>query len=158
LLYKSQQGSLIEFACQGSQCAAEHVRFVEENNGKIFWLREIRRRRVVSRTGIREAVTQAGQCFQEILESFSESDAIFVSFDADSISCAVCPGVSCPSVDGGLTAEEALEIAFLAGKEERVKAFDLSEYNPAVEDFRTGRLLSNVFYYFCLGVALRKEV
>lgn len=158
LLFKSQQGNLIEFASQGSQCAAAHVRYVEENNGKIHWLREIRRKRTCQRSGIRETVTQAGQYFEEILNQLAENDFLFISFDVDSISCAYCPGVSCPSVDGGLTADEAIEIAFLAGNDGRVKVFDLSEYNPAVEDFRTGRLLANMFYYFCLGVKSRVRV
>lgn len=154
-IYKSIQGSLIEFSAQGSQCASAHVKYVEDNNGKIIWMREIRRLRVIERNGIQDSVTQAGQAFEEILKGLKENEKVFVSFDVNSISCAYCPGVSSPSVDGGLTAEEALEIAFLAGKCEKVIIFDLSEYNPAVEDFKTGKLLSNIFYYFCLGCRLR---
>lgn len=154
-IYKSLQGSLIEFASQGSQCASSHVKYVEDNNGRIVWMREIRRLRIIPKTGIQDPVTQAGQAFEEILKGMKDNEKLFVSFDVDSISCAYCPGVSCPSVDGGLTSEEALEIAFLAGKCEKVIIFDLSEYNPAVEDFKSGRLLSNIFYYFCLGCSLR---
>jgi formiminoglutamase len=32
---------------------------------------------------------------------------------------------------------------------------DLSEYNPLVEEWRTGKLVANMFYYFCMGVAAR---
>ena len=32
---------------------------------------------------------------------------------------------------------------------------DVSEYNPAVEEYRTGRLVANMFYYFALGMACR---
>jgi formiminoglutamase len=38
----------------------------------------------------------------------------------------------------------------------QVALFDLSEYNPDIEDYRTGRLVANMFYYFCAGVARRK--
>jgi formiminoglutamase len=38
-----------------------------------------------------------------------------------------------------------------------VALFDLSEFNPDIEDYRTGRLVANMFYHFCAGVALRKS-
>jgi len=34
---------------------------------------------------------------------------------------------------------------------------DLSEYNPEVELWRTGRLVTNMFYFFCLGFAKRQR-
>ena len=153
--YISLGGSFFEFACQGSQCAAAHVKFVEDNQGKLVWMQQIRRRRLQKNRGIREPITHAGQAFAEILEALGERDRVFVSFDVDSISSAACPGVSCPSVDGGLTAEEALEIGFISGARAAVSIVDMSEYNPAVEDYRTGRLLSNIFYYFCMGCSTR---
>ena len=48
--------------------------------------------------------TQAGQLFHEILLSLSQNcQTIFVSFDLDSINSKWMPGVSAPSVVGGLT-------------------------------------------------------
>jgi arginase family enzyme len=41
---------------------------------------------------------------------------IFVSFDVDAINSAYCPGVSAPSVIGGLTEEEAFEIMDISGR------------------------------------------
>jgi len=49
-----------------------------------------------------------------------------VSFDVDSISSMWMPGVSAPSVIGGLTSEEALEIAEIAGLCSKVKLVDFS--------------------------------
>lgn len=40
---------------------------------------------------------------------------IFVSFDVDSINCKWMPGVSAPSVIGGISNEEALEIMEITG-------------------------------------------
>jgi formiminoglutamase len=34
---------------------------------------------------------------------------------------------------------------------------DVSEYNPAVEEWRTGRLVANMFYFFAMGVASRQK-
>jgi formiminoglutamase len=69
----------------------------------------------------------------------------------------------------GLTAQEALDMCFVAGKNPNVKVlsdllistkvrlFDLSEYNPVIEEYRTGKLVGAMFYYFCMGVAVRKQ-
>ena len=65
------------------------------------------------------------------------------------------PGVSCPG-NIGLSAAEALDMCFVAGSNPRVRLFDLSEFNPAVDDYRTGRLVANMWYWFCMGVASRK--
>jgi hypothetical protein len=55
----------------------------------------------------------------------------------------------------GLTAQEAFDICFEAGKNPKVKMFDLSEYNPKIEEYRTGKLVSFMFYYFAMGLSLR---
>lgn len=59
------------------------------------------------------------------------------------------------SVGGGLTGEEATEIAFQAGWSKLVKGIDFTDFNPSNEDFRTGLLLANLVYYFTMGVAAR---
>ncbi len=73
---------------------------------------------------------------------------IFVSFDVDSINCKWMPGVSAPSVIGGISNEEALEIMeitgkfrFDVGKSHKVKLVDFSEFNPAVESLISSRML-----------------
>lgn len=136
----------IEFATQGSQAAKEHVEYVRHRHGHIHWLSEIYMN------------DDALGWFNAALGRVSwDCDAVFVSFDLDSVRMADCPGVSCPSVMG-LRGSEALEIARIAGQNGKVKLFDLSEYNPLIEEERTGRLAASMFYHFCLGVASRKEV
>jgi len=83
-------------------------------------------------------------------------DAVFVSFDLDSVSSQDAPGVSSPA-NVGLSAQEAIDICFASGKSPQVKLFDLSEFNPEVESYRTGRLVTLMFYNFVLGYALRKQ-
>jgi arginase family enzyme len=56
------------------------------------------------------------------------------------------PGVSAPSVVGGLTSAEAMEIAKMAGKEAKVRIVDCSEFNPAVESWLSSHLLGEMFY------------
>jgi len=134
--------NFIEFASQGSQCSREHADYVRAKNGRILWLDEVRR-------------SDSINAFREYLGKLAwRCPAIFVSFDLDAIGGADAPGVSCPGIVG-LSAREALTIAYIAGSHPRVTLFDLSEYNPDVEEYRTGRLAAGIFYYFCLGAASR---
>jgi len=67
-------------------------------------------------------------------------------------------GVTTNCTAGGLTSEEAVEICYLAGYYfQKLVALDISEYNPFVEDWRTGRLISTMFYYFALGLSKRLQ-
>lgn len=132
-----------EFASQGNQCSAEHWQFVlNKPKCKIFSLHYVKHHSA-GVTGL----------FQECLNNLG--DHIFVSFDIDAIASSDCPGVSSPA-NVGLTAQEALDICFLAGHNPKVCLFDLSEFNPMVEDYRTGKLVATMFYYFALGFTHRK--
>ena len=72
-------------------------------------------------------MTQAGQLFEEVLKGLSvEVDYIFVSFDVDAINSKWMPGVSAPSVLGGLSIEEATEIMRIGGRNKKVKLLDCS--------------------------------
>lgn len=66
------------------------------------------------------------------------------------------PGVSAPSVAGGLTDEEAFELMDIAGRQKKVRIVDCSEFNPAVEYQRSAKLLVEMFYAFCMAVASRQ--
>ena len=37
------------------------------------------------------------------------------------------------------------------GRDKRVKSIDITDYNPTVEDYRTGYLFGNMIYYFIVG-------
>lgn len=65
------------------------------------------------------------------------------------------PGVSAPSVIGGITCEEALEIIKRTGISKKVKLVDFSEFNPAVESIISSHMLVELFYHLCQTVAER---
>ncbi len=136
----------IEFAAQGSQVSREHARYVKEKKAQIIWFSEVAR------------IDAAAGAFRGALGRLAwECDSLFVSFDLDSIRASEAPGVSCPGIMG-LRAKEAFEMAFAAGAHPKVHLFDLSEYNPVIEEELTGRLAVGIFYHFCLGVASRRKV
>lgn len=63
-------------------------------------------------------------------------------------------GVSSNCLNGGFKTEEAVKIMYELGKNlDNLVSIDLSEYNPCVEDWRTGRLAVTLFYYFAMGIA-----
>eukprot|EP00005_Dracoamoeba_jomungandri_P013979 CAMPEP_0174274636 /NCGR_PEP_ID=MMETSP0439-20130205/58699_1 /TAXON_ID=0 /ORGANISM="Stereomyxa ramosa, Strain Chinc5" /LENGTH=297 /DNA_ID=CAMNT_0015366531 /DNA_START=143 /DNA_END=1033 /DNA_ORIENTATION=+ len=125
-----------EFAAQGSQCSQQHYSYICSQGGKVSWFRNV--------------VSDAPGEFTKIMNAMPEN--IFVSFDIDSIRGSDAPGVSCPATIG-LSALDAVTICYLSGKNPGVALFDLSEFNPDIEDYRTARLVSNMFYHFALGVA-----
>lgn len=84
-----------------------------------------------------------------------KATSIFVSFDIDSIRASDCPGVSCSSPDG-LSAEEAIVMCKQAGGDGRVRLIDFSEYNPTIEEYRTGRLLAIMVHAFLCGLTQRQ--
>ena len=142
-------GVFTEFACQGMQCSAEHASFVTGHGGKLVWLSEL-----LGTAGAPSATPSVCARFQDVLDS--SPGKVFVSFDIDSIRSSDCPGVSCPATIG-LTADHALGLCYLAGKHPRVAMVDVSEMNPAVEGYRTPRLVAFMLYHFLLGLSQRAK-
>lgn len=71
--------------------------------------------------------TQAGQLMKQLLDELAaDCDKIFFSFDIDSVSANFMPGVSAPSVVGGLTDLEAFELMHAAGSQPKVALVDCS--------------------------------
>lgn len=153
----SRRLQFIEFAAQGNQCSQAHAEFVTLQHGQtIHWLTALRQRIAAEgapQAGARTWEQGMGRQFSATLDSL-QADHLFVSFDLDSVSGADAPGVSCPGTVG-LTAAEALDMCYVAGRCPKVRLFDLSEFNPLIDSYRTGRLVTNMWYWFCMGVASR---
>ncbi len=74
----------------------------------------------------------------------NKSEAIFWGFDIDSVRSADAPGVSA-SYPTGLTAEEILSIAAIAGQDSRSKILEISEVNPKYDiDNKTAKLAAQI--------------
>lgn len=75
-------------------------------------------------------------------------DSIFWGFDMDSVRASDAPGVSA-SYPTGLTAEECLAIAHLAGKNDCSRVFEITELNPNFDiDNRTCKLAAIMTFTF----------
>jgi len=96
-------------------------------------------------------------CYSSSPDAVTPHRAVFVSFDIDAVSASAgAPGVSCPSPIG-LTAQDALDICFVAGRDPHVRLFDLSELCPAAEGYVTPMLAAYMFYHFVMGLAVRQK-
>jgi formiminoglutamase len=77
-----------------------------------------------------------------------KADALFWGMDMDAVRSADAPGVSAPS-PVGLTAEEAIQIATLAGEDKRSRLFEITEVNPLFDiDAHTAKLAALLMWHF----------
>ncbi|WP_441001113.1 formimidoylglutamase [Fodinibius sp. SL11] len=84
-----------------------------------------------------------------------ESDRLMVTFDMDAVDQSQAPGVSAPCANG-LPADLWLTVAYLAGRNEQVTSFDLSEVNPRHDrDNQTAKLAALTIWNFLLGLSQR---
>ncbi|MBA2627011.1 MAG: arginase family protein, partial [Gemmatimonadales bacterium] len=80
-----------------------------------------------------------------------------VSFDLDAVDQAFAPGVSAPATNG-LSAALWLEIAYLAGRDERVMSTDVVELCPPHDrDGQTARLAALTVWHLLRGFAARQS-
>jgi formiminoglutamase len=81
---------------------------------------------------------------------------VYVDLDLDVCDRAVAP--ACPaSLPGGLSAAQAMQAAFLAGRDPRVRAIDITEVDATNDapDERTVRLAALCLLEAAAGLALR---
>jgi len=141
------KGKFVEYAAQRIQCSEAHTQYLESRGHEIVWYDDDIE--LMSMNKFREQ-------FEELLTNLGSE--LFVSFDIDSVRYADCPGVSCPSPIG-LTAEQALKICEISGRNPHTRLMDMSEFNPTFETndvYKTGKLVAFMFWYFCQGVAKRQ--
>lgn len=122
---------------QPHSVAKAHLEFIDENNGSYLF-----------RDGTN--ITSISGLFHG-----HESERLMVTFDMDAVDQAYAPGVSAPCTNG-VQPDLWLTAAYLAGKNEQVTSFDLSEVNPEYDrDGQTARLAALTVWNFLLGLSQR---
>lgn len=146
---------IYHFALQGAQNSKCSFQYAKTNKNNCFWL-EKNIRHFDSSDQIYNSTSQAGKYYEKLLKNLSDTtEHVIVSFDLDSINSCFCPGVSLPSVIGGLNDIEAIDIFYLSGRCKKVISINLIGYNPAVENLKTKKFVAILYYYFCKGVSER---
>lgn len=76
-----------------------------------------------------------------------------VSIDLSVVKSHFAAGVGLPSPAMGFTDTQIIEVANRVGRDPHNRIFALSEYNPAIEKYRTGTLAQLIFSSYLFGVA-----
>lgn len=85
-----------------------------------------------------------------------KSERLMVTFDMDAVDQSQASGVSAPCANG-LPSDLWLTAAYLAGRNEQVTSFDLSEVNPLHDrDNQTAKLGALTIWHFLLGLSQRE--
>jgi len=117
--------------------AQSHLKFIDEHNGRYLFRDETN-------------ITSISGLFHE-----HTSKHLMVTFDIDAVDQSQAPGVSAPCANG-LPADLWLTAAYLAGRNEKVASFDLSEVNPFHDrDHQTTKLAALTIWHFLLGLSQR---
>ncbi len=98
---------------------------------------------------IRNAGCGTQDWFEFFIESHKTVSNIFWGFDVDAVRASDAPGVSAPS-PVGLTAEEFVTLAGLAGSRKETRLIEFTEVNPNFDiDNRTTKLVAIAMHRFC---------
>ena len=117
--------------------AKSHINYIEGNDGSVLFRDETN-------------ITSISGLFHQ-----HESERLMVTFDMDAVDQSQAPGVSAPCANG-LRSDLWLTAAYLAGRNEQVTSFDLSEVNPKYDrDGQTAKLAALTIWNFLLGVSQR---
>ncbi len=123
---------------QPQSVAQSHLHYIKESGGE-YLLRD------------ETNITSISGLFHQ-----HESERLMVTFDMDAVDQSQAPGVSAPCVNG-LPSDLWLTAAYLAGRNEQVTSFDLSEVNPRHDrDNQTAKLAAVTIWNFLLGLSERK--
>lgn len=134
---------LVEYGTQEFVNSREHLAYVRAAKAQVYTLNQIRSR------GNSEQFLDAYRLVGK------ETGNVYVSFDIDSVRSSDAPGASAPTPTG-LTAEEVLECAYLAGSEPKSVMLDICEFNPKYDvDGRTAKLAAMIVANFLAGMANR---
>jgi agmatinase len=103
--------------------------FVDDVGLSVFTQREVRER------GVADVVVDA------IEAAAAETDAVYLTFDIDSVDPSVAPGTGTPEPDG-LSAHQALKIMEIAGTHPDIAAVDLMEVSPEYDPTMSTQILA----------------
>jgi formiminoglutamase len=138
-----QPMNLVEIGIQPFVNAREHYDWLLERGATIFSLQEMKT----------EGIAKILDLAHEI--AASSTDALYMSFDMDSVRSSDAPGVSAPN-PLGLTPEEFFLAAEFAGRRHKTKVVDIAEVNPKYDaDGRTCKLAALTIMHMLLGFANR---
>lgn len=143
LNFKNSRSKLLEIGIQTQCNSRELVEYAQKRKIEILWLHELR---------------QKETSLEKLLAARLKSGISLVSLDIDGVRWSDAPGCSAPQ-NTGFTAEEAINMSFVAGKSKTVRSFGIYELCPPLDkDNQTAALVARCAYAFLEGFANRFQV
>lgn len=132
-----------EYGIQELHNSPWYYQWLRQAGGSVFTLKSLQGRPM--------------ETFLQALQVAGEGPhTIAVSVDIDAARSTDAPGASA-SNPNGLSAQDLEKVAYLAGRTERVRFFDVMEMSPPLDvDGRTAALAAAVLFWFLKGLCERK--
>lgn len=136
-------GNFYEIGAHGVCNSYNHLEYLRDINAEVMTLNQFRNHSWMILKFVFKKIT-------------SGVDAIFASLDIDAVAQAFAPGSSAPSPEG-FNPEEIKQIVFEAGRNPKLKLFEIMEYNPFYDskDYQTARLIVDILASFFCGYKMR---
>ena len=137
------KSKLIEIGVQKQCNSSELVDYAKKHKITVHWLHDLRKKKVN---------------LEKLLTSLLKSRISLVSLDIDGVRWSDAPGCSAPQ-NTGFTAEEAIQLCYLAGTSKTVKSFGIYELSPPLDrDNQTAALVARCAHSFLEGYTTRFKV
>jgi formimidoylglutamase len=131
--------NFLEFGTQQFSFAESHLQWVSHKGAKVVFYEDLSQKDISNKLRV----------------MLSHEMPLYLSFDIDSVRSSDAPGSSAPSPIG-FSSEDALGIAFEAGRHETTRMIDIAEVNPLFDqDNRTSKLAAKMIAWFLLGLSER---
>lgn len=135
--------NFVEFGAHSPRCLPEHYQYLMKNKATVMRLENI------NKEGLEKALKKAFSI------SDKNTNATVFDIDIDGVMSKYAPGCSAPG-KVGFTKKQVLQAAYLAGKNKKVKLFNLMEVSPVYDiDNKTVKLASEILISFIKGFSER---
>jgi formiminoglutamase len=133
------------YICLGAQphsVARAHLDYARQQGCTVRWRQEC-------------AGSLARHFAQDLKQLVKDGCQVYVTVDADAVDASAVPGVSAPNALG-LSAEEVIACARLAGQSPGVTSFEVVEINPRFDpDGHSARWAALAVWHFLIGLSSR---
>ena len=135
--------NFVELGLHSPSCLHEHYQYLMKNKATVMKLENI------NKTGLEKSLKKAFSI------SDKNTNATVFDIDIDGVMSRFAPGCSAPGKKG-FTKKQILKAAYLAGKNKKVKLFNLMEVSPVYDiDNKTVKLASEIIISFIKGLGER---
>lgn len=135
--------SFVEFGAHSPKNLKEHLLYLRKKKAKVIKLS------YVNKVGIKKALSKAFYLTEK------NTKAIAFDIDIDSIQKRFAPGCSAPGVKG-FTKKQILRAANIAGRNKKIRLFNLMEVNPLYDvNNKTVKLAARLILNFVSGLRKR---